>query len=101
MGKILNIKYTSKGKVRCELELDYDEAVQLRGSLKQVYAFSDEIKNNDLAKTHISVRGPNGSSKYFLLPKALRHGIKFPKEMVCIRHNVPGKVFFIYSIKTT
>ena len=95
MGKILNLKSFGKDKVRCELEISYEESLQLGGRLKQVYIFSDEQN----IKTNVILKGIHGSSKYFLIPKTLRKNLKLPEQITYCRLDVPEKIFFIYSIE--
>ena len=98
MGKILNLKSFGKDKVRCELEISYEESLQLGGRLKQVYIFSDEPTIENI-KTSVIVKGSHGSSKYLLIPKTLRKNLKLPEKVTCCRLDFPEKIFFIYSIE--
>ena len=39
MGNILGTKTTKEGKVIFEVELDYEEALQLKGYIKNIHVF--------------------------------------------------------------
>jgi hypothetical protein len=93
MGTILSSRTIKEGKIIYEVELDYEESLQLRGHMKNVYLFSEEVAD---AKAYLSSRGKNEVTKYFLIPKELRHNIKFGDKVTCQKLETPSKIVFIY-----
>ncbi len=96
MGTILTTKMTTDKKVIVEVLLDYDEFVQLKGQMHNVHLFSED---NAEYKTNISQRGKNSATKYFLIPKSLRKGIRFTDEISCVKLELKGRTVFVYLIK--
>ena len=94
MGTILNSKRKDDGKVIVEVLVDYEEAVQLQGSMENIHIFSDEIAD---IKMEVSHRGKNESTKYFLIPKEFRKNIKFNTKVNCQLVDTKTKLYFIYS----
>ena len=98
MGKILNSR-KEKDKVILEVVSDYEEYLQLRGHLEDVYLFTDHVAD---VKANISQRGRNEATKYFLIPREFRHGLKFNNATMCqkidlkesqkIWHDIKNKV---------
>ena len=95
MGKILNTKSLSDGKIMFEVVVDYDEALQLQGHVTNIRMFSENTLDNS---TQISMRGSMASTKYFLIPKKLRKGLKFVSDVMCQKIETPSKVMFVYVI---
>lgn len=94
MGRIISTR-KEKGKVVSEVMFDYDEYLQLKGHLENVYLFTDRIAE---FKANISQRGKNESTKYFLIPRQLRNGLKFKNQTSCQKIELNDKVIFIYII---
>ena len=94
MSKIVSTKRNKEGVV-LELQTDYDEFLDLQGHMDQIHLFAEE---KGLIKTHISQRGKNGATKYFLVPRQLRKGFKFDNAVSCQRIDKDDKAFFIYTI---
>lgn len=96
MGTILTTKMAADKKVVVEVLLDYDEYVQLKGQMHNVHLFSE---NNVDVKANISQRGRNSATKYFLIPKEMRKGMKFTEDVSCVKLDMKGRAIFIYTIK--
>lgn len=95
MGKILSSKRTNEGII-FEIETEYTEATSLQGHYDSVFLFSE---NNTQYSTNISSRGKNYSTKYFLIPKNLRHKIDFNSKVNCQKINTKNNIIFIYTVK--
>ncbi len=95
MGVILGSKVTGDSKITYTVSLDQEEALQLKGHIDEVYLFSD--KNSDV-KTNIAARGKNEATKYFLVPKEFRKGIKLNSEVSCQKVETRNKIIFIYTL---
>lgn len=95
MGIILSSKTGKSGKIVYEIELDYEESLQLKGHMKNVYLFSEDVED---VKTNLSSRGKNEVTKYFLVPKELRHNLKFNDKVKCQRLETDSKIIFIYVV---
>ncbi len=94
MGKIINSR-KEKDKVISEIMNDYDEYLQLKGHLDDVYLFTDHV---DGIEANISQRGKNEATKYFLIPKSLRKGLVFNNKISCQKIELKEKIIFIYII---
>ena len=77
------------------LRLDWNEVAQLGTWMDKLHIIPEEKAK---IKSTIFERGKNGSSKYFLIPKALREGLKLGKEASCIRINSKDKVVLAYIL---
>lgn len=93
MGDIINSKVIENGKVLITLSLDYEEALQLKGHLTNIFLFSE---HNAELKTNIAARGKNEATKYFLIPKEFRRDFQFPNEVACQRVDTKTKSIFVY-----
>ncbi|MDP3640811.1 MAG: hypothetical protein Q8R53_06475 [Nanoarchaeota archaeon] len=96
MGAILGSKLKGDGKVIFEVLMDYEEAVQLQGHMDNVHLFSENISH---VRTNISTRGKNSATKYLLIPKELRRGINFDKEISCQKVDLKDRIIFVYSLE--
>ncbi|MBU2637887.1 MAG: hypothetical protein KJ955_02850 [Nanoarchaeota archaeon] len=96
MGSILTTKMAADKKVIVEVLLDYDEYVQLKGQMHNVHLFSED---NVEVKANISQRGRNSATKYFLIPKEMRKGMKFTEEVSCTKIETKGRAIFVYTIR--
>jgi len=94
MGTILNSKKDGN-KVISEISFDYDEYLQLKGHLEDVYLFSAKSSQ---VQTNISQRGKNSATKYFLIPRQLRRGFQFDNVTSCQKIDFEDKVIFIYVV---
>ena len=94
MGKIISSR-KQKDKVFLEMMSDYDEYLQLKGHLDDVFLFTEHVAE---VKTNISQRGKNEATKYFLIPRQFRKGFKFNNAISCQKIDFKDKVIFIYVV---
>lgn len=95
MGSILSSKTTKDGKIIYEVVMDYDESLQLKGNIKNIHIFSEDVAE---IKTNLSSRGKNEATKYFLIPRELRHNIKFTDKVKCQKLETESKIIFVYVV---
>jgi len=95
MGSIIGIKTTKEDKVIVEVEMDYEESLQLKGHIKNIHLFSEDSAE---IKTNLSQRGTNEATKYFLIPRELRENLKFEEKVKCQRLETDSKIIFIYVV---
>ncbi len=95
MGHIIGIKTTKDDKVIVEVQMDYKESLQLKGHIKNIHLFSENAAE---VKTTLSQRGTNDATKYFLIPRELRQGLSFAKEVKCQRIDTDKRVIFVYMM---
>lgn len=94
MGTIINTK--KKGnKIISEIMSDYQDYLQLKGHFDKIHLFSENISE---VRSNISQRGKNAATKYFLIPKQFRKGIKFDNQTACQKLELGNKIFFIYAV---
>jgi len=96
MADVLNIKNNQDGKVLIELEVDYDEYLNLKGSIDNIRIFSEEAAN---IITRLTQRGAHEATKYFLIPKELRENLKMNGNVKCQRLELGNNLFFVYMLK--
>jgi len=94
MGKIISSR-KEKDKVIAEIMFDYEEHLQLKGHLEDVYLFTEHVAE---VQTNISQRGKNEATKYFLIPRQFRKGFKFNNATSCQKIDFKDKVIFIYIV---
>jgi len=95
MGRILGTKTTKDGKIICEVELSYEESLQLKGYIQNICIFSEDAAE---IKTNLSQRGKNEATKYFLIPRELRLGLKFNEKVKCQKLETNSKIIFVYVV---
>lgn len=95
MGFILGSKINNDGKVVFSVAMEHEEALNLKGHIDRIHVFSE--RNLDI-KTNIAMRGQRAATKYFLIPKNLRHNIRFNSDVNCQRIETKEKIIFIYVI---
>jgi superfamily II RNA helicase len=95
MGTILGTKTTKDNKVICEVEMDYEESLELKGHIKDIHVFSEDAAE---IKTNLSKRGTNEATKYFLIPKELRKGLKFNELVKCQKIETDLRKIFIFVV---
>jgi len=93
MGTILGSKVTGDGKIVYTVCLENDEALQLRGYIDDIHLFSEKTAE---IRTNIATRGKNNATKYFLIPREMRNGIKINSEIACQKIETKSKIIFIY-----
>lgn len=95
MGSIISSKTTKDGNIIFEVKMDYEEALQLKGHVKNVHLFTENVADT---RTNLSGRGKNEATKYFLIPKELRKNIKLTDKVRCQKLETDSKIFFIYVV---
>jgi hypothetical protein len=95
MGTILTSRTKEDGKIVFEILVDYEEALQLKGSINNVHLFSEDVAD---IETRLTQRGKNESTYYFLVPKDLRKDLKFKGAVKCQKIETKTKTMFIYVI---
>ena len=95
MGTILSSRMKDDGKIVFEISVDYEESIQLQGHMDNVHLFSENASD---IETNISQRGKNEATKYFLIPKDLRKGLKFNSKTHCQKLDTKTKTIFIYVV---
>ena len=95
MGTILGTKTTKDNQVIFEILMDYKEALQLEGHIKNIHVFSEDVAT---IKTNLSQRGRNEATKYFLVPRELRTNLKFNGKVKCQKLETEAKIVFIYVV---
>ena len=95
MGKILGTKTTKDNKIIFEVEMDYEESLKLKGNIKNVHIFSEDAAE---IKANLSQRGTNEATKYFLIPRELREGLKFNEKVKCQKIETGTRTIFIFVV---
>lgn len=95
MGSIVSIKAAKEDKVIIEVEMDYEESLQLQGHTKNIHLFSEDAA---YIKTNLSQRGTNEATKYFLIPRELRDNLTFDEKVTCQRVETDSRVVFIFVV---
>ena len=95
MGTIISSRMKDDGKVIFEVSVDYEESIQLRGHMEDVHIFSENALDLEIP---ISQRGKNDATKYFLIPKELRKGLKVSAKAKCQKIDTKTKIVFVYVV---
>lgn len=95
MGRIVGSRRNNQ-KIIFEVELDYKEAVLLKGHYDNVHLFSE---NTIDFQTKISSRGKNDATKYFLIPTKYRKDLNLNSKALIQRIKVDDSDFLIYMLK--
>lgn len=95
MGTIISSRMSEDGRVIAEVALDYEEFKQLKGNMENVHLFAEDIAE---IKANISQRGKNEATKYFLIPKELRKGLRFTEKTACQKIETKTSTIFIYIV---
>jgi len=96
VGEILKSEVTKEGLVLLKISMQYPEFLDLKGHLKNIHLFSEDLIE---VHSHLSLRGKHGATKYLLIPKCLRKNIKFKTDVICQKQENDKEIFFIYVIK--
>jgi len=97
MGKIISTRRKSNSnKIIFEIEVDQSESIALQGHYDDVYLFSDNITTT---VTHISSRGKDSKTKYFLVPKHYKGVINRKAAVTGQTIETNDKVIFVYVAK--
>jgi hypothetical protein len=94
MGKIISTK-TKNEKIIFEVEMDYEESLAIKGHIKKVHVFSEDAA---VIKTHLSQRGANEATKYFLIPRELRGNLNFDENVKCQKIDTDTRTIFIFVV---
>lgn len=95
MASILSSKVRDDGKIVFQICADQEEALNLGGHVEKIRLFAEEANEGNI---QISGRGNNEATKYFLIPKHTREGIKMDDFFKYQRLNVNDKKIFIFVI---
>lgn len=95
MGTILSSRTTKEGQVVHEILVDYEESLMLRGNVKNIHVFSEDVAT---VRSRMSGRGKNEATKYFLVPRELRKEIDFDSSVRCQKIENESKIIFVYVI---
>ena len=98
MGVILSSRMKDDGRVVFEIAVEYEESVQLKGHMDNIHVFSENIAD---IEANISQRGKNEATKYFLIPKELRKGLKFNAKTTCQKIETKNRTIFVYVVDKT
>ena len=69
MGEVLGTRLSENGKVVFEVQLPYQDALQLGGQISRVYLFAEAQMQ---LRSRLIRRGKNEATTYLLVPKDLR-----------------------------
>ncbi len=93
MGEIIK-SLVGSDHIRVRVTVDEDEALNLMGRLKGISLFSKDLSLND---AKVVEKGVNGATKYFEIPKNMRHHTKKISGNIKIQRIDTGtEVIFIY-----
>ncbi len=96
MGTILSSRTKEDNKIIFEVQVDYEEALQLKGNINNVHLFSEDVAT---VETRVALRGKGESTYYFLVPKELRKDLgKFKGKANCQKIETKTKIMFLYVI---
>ncbi len=95
MGTILGTKTTKDDKIICEVELDYEESLRLKGHIKNIHVFSEDAAE---IKANLSQRGTNEATKYFLIPRELRENLTFNEKVKCQKIDTDLRTVFVFVV---
>jgi len=95
MGTILSTKMVKGDKVIFEVEMDYEDSLKLKGHIKNIHVFSEDAAD---VRTNLSQRGTNEATKYFLIPRELRDGLQFNKNVKCQKIETDSRNVFIFVV---
>ncbi len=92
MGVVISSK-RKNNHVILSIKLDLNEVPKLKSTIGNVHVIPEDDAEE---KSSIHERGREGCTKYFLIPKALRRGIKLKKEVACLKQESDKKVIWAY-----
>ncbi len=95
MGTILSTKMTKDDRVVFEIEMDYEDSLKLKGHIKNIHVFSEDAAE---IRTNLSQRGTNEATKYFLIPRELRDGLNFNKNVKCQKIETDSRKVFVFVV---
>ena len=95
MGIIIGTKVTKDNKIICEVEVNYEESLRLKGRIKNIHLFSEDAAE---IKTNLSQRGTNEATKYFLIPRELREDLTFNEKVKCQKIETDLRIIFFFVV---
>ena len=96
MGIILKSKMLPDNRIKLKICLDEDEALFLKGCIRDIRVFSSDLCTQESC---ITERGKNGVTKYFKIPSKLRNRKKKKFfDIKCQRIESGNKVMFVYLV---
>jgi len=96
MGTILSSRILSGNMIKLKLSLDEEEALSLKGCVKNINVFSSDLCNEE---SSVIETGKKGVTKYFKIPSSLRNRKKKRVfEIKCQKIESSTKIIFIYSV---
>lgn len=95
MGTILGTRMAKDDKVIFEVEMDYEDSLKLKGHIRNIHVFSEDAAE---IRTNLSQRGTNEATKYFLIPRELRDGLEFNKNVKCQNIETDTRKIFIFVV---
>jgi hypothetical protein len=98
MGTILGTKMTKDNKVVFEVEMDYEDSLNLKGHVKNIHIFSEDASE---IRTNLSQRGAKEATKYFLIPRKLRDDLSFSKSVKCQSIETETRKIFVFVVDKT
>jgi hypothetical protein len=94
MGNILSSRRDEEG-VLLEVKARYEEYLRLQGHMDDIHLFSEK---EGVLRAHVSERGRDGRTKYFLIPRELRKGFRPDNTIRCGRIDKEDKILFVYVV---
>ncbi|MBW2975431.1 hypothetical protein KY366_06950 [Candidatus Woesearchaeota archaeon] len=95
MASVIQTK-VNKDHAVLSLKLGLEEAAQLKGKMDNIHLIAEE---NADTKASVYERGKKGCTKYFLIPRLLRKGVRIGKEARCLRFDSKDKMVFVYFVE--
>lgn len=95
MGQIINTRNLPDKTVVCKILLNQEEIANLRGHMKNVHVFSENLCNQF---SQINTRGNAGVTKYFKIPLGIRSRKKHNGNLSYQMIETPAKAFYIYTL---
>jgi hypothetical protein len=96
MGTIISQKVMPDNKIKIRVEVDMNEALALKGNVKDVHIFSRELSTTE---SKIIEKGKKGVTKYFLIPPKFRkRSKKILNNIACQKIETDTKAIFIYTM---
>ncbi len=96
MGKIVSSKTLNNNNVLFEIEVNYKESLFLKGNIQNIHLFSEDAAQ---VCSNIASRGAYEATKYFLIPKQLRGGFDFNRDVHCQRIDLDKKIIFVFLVE--
>lgn len=95
MGQIINTRNLPDKTVVCRILLNQEEIANLKGHMKNIHVFSENLCNQF---SQINTRGNAGVTKYFKIPLGIRSRKKHNGNLSYQMMETPTKAFYIYTL---